>query len=78
MAATQMTIEIPSAAAETRIVNALCADAGWSADSGKTRKEFAKQVVADMVRDRVQAVETRLARAAAVASVTPAAPVDLT
>lgn len=76
--ATQMVIDIPTLAAETRIVNALCADAGWSADLGVPKKAFAKKVIADMVRDRVQAVETRLARAEAVASVTPAPAVDLT
>lgn len=69
----QIILEIPSDAALTRINNALADDAGWSASQG-TKAAFAKQVIADMVRDRVQAAETRMAREAAIAAVsTPGA-----
>lgn len=73
-----ITLNIPSDAALARIVNALCDDAGWSAASGVTKAAFAKKVVADMVRDRVQAAETAKAQRDAVAAAPVPAPIDVT
>lgn len=76
----QLIFEIPTDNAMQRIVNALCADAGWSSDLKPpiTKAAFAKRVAADMIRDRVQAVETRLALEAAAAAAASATPIDVT
>jgi hypothetical protein len=63
---------------QDRIVDALCYDGGWSADLGVTRGAFAKRMVAQLVKDRVRTVEEERARVAALAGVTPPAPVDVT
>ncbi len=72
-----LSISYPDAQ-QARIVDALCYDGGWSADLGVTRGAFAKQMVAQMVKDRVRAVEEEQARAAALAGVAPPTPVDVT
>jgi len=76
----QLIFEIPTDNAMQRIVDALCADAGWSPnlDPPVTKAKFAKKVAADMIRDRVQATETRLAREAAAASAVIPQPIDVT
>ena len=76
----QLIFDIPTDNAMQRIVDALCADAGWSAtlDPPITKAKFAKRVAAEMIRDRVQAVETRLAREAAAAAAASPQPIDVT
>ena len=76
----QLIFEIPTDNAMQRIVDALCADAGWSAtlDPPVTKAKFAKKVAADMIRDRVQAVERRLALEAAAAAATQPVSIDIT
>ena len=76
----QLILDIPTDNAMQRIIDALCEDAGWSADllPPITKAKFAKKVAADMIRDRVVAVETRLAREAAVATATRPTPIDVT
>jgi hypothetical protein len=73
-------LEIPTYIALLRIVNALCAYAGGSADLDPpiTKAKFAKKVAADMIKDRVQAVETRLAREAAAAAAAQPGAIDVT
>jgi hypothetical protein len=76
----QLIFEIPTDNAMQRIVDALCADAGWSPnlDPPITKAKFAKKVAADMIKDRVQAVETRLAREAAAAAAVQPGAIDVT
>lgn len=76
----QLIFEIPTDNAMQRIVDALCADAGWSAtlDPPVTKAKFAKKVAADMIRDRVQAVERRLALEAAAAAAANPVSIDIT
>lgn len=74
----QLILDIPTDNALTRVVNALCTDAGWTPELGVTKAKFAKKVAADMIRDRVQAVETRLALEAAAAAAANSQPIDIT
>lgn len=76
----QLIFEIPTDNAMQRIVNALCADAGWSPDLEPpiTKAAFAKKVAAGMIRDRVAAVERRLALEAAAAAAANTQPIDVT
>ena len=75
----QLIFDIPTDNAMQRIVNALCADAGWSPDLDPiTKAAFAKRVAAGMIRDRVQAVERRQALEAAAAAAASPQPIDVT
>lgn len=65
-------------AQQSRIVDALCLDGGWTAELGVTKGAFAKAQVAKMVRERVLEIERITARQAAIASVAEPAPVDVT
>lgn len=64
-----VSITIPDASL-ARVVDALCKSGFWSADTGLTRNEFARQEVARMIRQRVIETErqTLLADAAAAAA----------
>lgn len=76
----QLIFDIPTDNAMQRIINALCADAGWSPDLQPpiTKAAFAKKVAASMIRDRVHATETRLALEAAAAAAANVQPIDVT
>lgn len=68
-----ITITYPDAM-QTRVVDALCLDGGWSASLGVTKAAFAKSQVAALVRQRVYEVEVVEARRAAAVP----APIDIT
>lgn len=60
----QLTLTSPDAALP-RVVDALCAHGGWTAESGVARPQFARQHVAAYVKRVVRDHEDRTARDAA-------------
>lgn len=72
----EITLVIPDGQLQ-RAVDALCEAGGWTADDNVSKPQFAKEMVANYVRESVRAVERSRAEATALATVEEVEPVTV-